>query len=98
MTRVFVSANAQDDIRAIRIYSKQTWGVPVAKEYMAGLRRTFGFLRENPFAGTVDEGLTGHIRTFTYRSHRLFYRVVEQQVEIVRILHYARDVPRAFGR
>ena len=98
MTRVFVSANAQDDIRAIRIYSKRIWGVPVAKEYMAGLRRTLGLLRENPFAGAVDEGLTGDIRTFTDRSHRLFYWVVDQQVEIVRILHYARDVPRAFGR
>lgn len=98
MTSLRVSAAAQDDLRTIRIYSKRTFGLPVAKEYMAGLRRTFGFLRENPSAGAVSEEVIGAVRTFTYRSHRLFYRVSPAQVEIVRILHYARDVQRAFGR
>ncbi|MEP6785826.1 MAG: type II toxin-antitoxin system RelE/ParE family toxin [Sphingomonadales bacterium] len=98
MISIRVSAAAQDDIRTIRIYSKRTFGVPVAKDYMAGLRRTFGFLRENPLAGALSEELTGDIRTFTYRSHRLFYCVADEHIEIVRILHHARDVARALGR
>lgn len=98
MTKVRVTAEARDDIRSIRIYSKRIWGVAVAKDCMAGLRRTFGMLGENPFAGALEEQLSGDIRAFTYRSHRLFYRVIDREVEIVRILHYARDVPKAFAR
>ena len=98
MTSVRVSAAARDDLRTIRIYSKRTFGVPVAKEYMAGLRRTFAFLRKHPLAGAASDEVMGDIRSFTYRSHSLFYRDAEDHIEIVRILHYARDVPRAFGR
>ena len=97
MTRLRLSAAAKDDLRDIRIYSKAVFGLPVAKDYMSGLRRIFGLLRERPMVGASDAELGENMRKFTYRSHRVFYRVEGRDVLIVRILHHAQDARRSLN-
>lgn len=93
-----LSAAARDDLRDIRIYSKAAFGVAVAREYMAGLRRLFVMLRERPLAGALIDGDRGDgIRSMTYRPHRLFYLADGDLILVIRILHHARDAARAIG-
>lgn len=87
-----LSHAAQQDLRDIRTYSKDMFGV--ARDYMRGIRAAFGLLRERPFAGAAEHDLGDGMRGSSHRSHRIYYVVKEHQVLIVRILHHAQDAAR----
>ena len=93
MARLRIAAAAQDDLRDIRIYSKAAFGAATTRQYLIGLRATFGQLREWPLIGTSEEHLGFAMRSFGYKSHRIYFRSADDEVLIVRILHHARDVP-----
>jgi plasmid stabilization system protein ParE len=47
--------------------------------------------------GRKDIDLGAEMRSFAYRSHRLYYRLDRTGILVVRNLHHARDIPRAMG-
>ena len=98
MARLRIAEAARQDLRDIRIYGKTAFGPEVARTYLEGLRRVFRLLRERPAAGAAEDDLGDGMRGFTYRSHRVYYRLDADGVLIVRILHHARDVMRALER
>ena len=88
---------ARADLREIARYSKAAFGAAVAREYLDGLTTIFSLLSARPMIGAAERDLGASIRSFGYRSHRIYYTVEESGVLIVRVLHHARDVPQAFG-
>jgi toxin ParE1/3/4 len=96
VTKLRIAKAAQQDLRDIRIYSKAAFGPVIAKAYLNGLRQAFGLLRERPFAGSAEDDLGGAMRGLTHRSHRIYYRTLDDEVLIVRILHHRRDAASAF--
>jgi toxin ParE1/3/4 len=54
-------------------------------------------LRDSPELGRDrSHDLQVGIRSFPFRNYSVFYRVESEVIEIVRILHGARDVPAEF--
>jgi toxin ParE1/3/4 len=53
-------------------------------------------LGRQPGLGRRREELAPGIRSFPFGRCVIFYRVVRKAVEIVRVLHGARDIPRIF--
>lgn len=70
----------------------------MAREYLDGLIAAFDRLAIRPLIGVAERDLGKDMRSFPYRSHRIFYRVGENELLVVRILHHARDFPAAWGR
>jgi len=72
----------------------------VAERLVDAVGDAVGFLQENPFAGSPREFRSPRgagIRSWAPRglpNHLLFYRVSGQDIEVVRFLHGARDLPR----
>lgn len=99
VVRLRIAQAAQQDLREIRIHSKLAFGAAIAKEYLIGIRATFSRLREHPFAGAAESDLGGGMRGISYRPHRIFYRILsgENELVIVRILHHSRDAGSAIG-
>ena len=99
VARLRIAQAAQQDLREIRIHSKLAFGAAVAKEYLIGIRAAFSRLREHPFAGAAESDLGGGLRGVSYRSHRIYYRVLpgDNKLVIVRVLHHSRDVGSAIG-
>ena len=97
VARTRLAPAARDDLSGIRIYSKAAFGIAVAGAYIEGLRDVFRLLRDQQQAGRAEPDLGDGLRSFRYRSHRLYYMADEQGVLIVRILHHSRDVNDAFG-
>lgn len=93
VARLRIAAAAQGDLRDIRIYSKAAFGAATTRQYLIGLRATFTRLRERPLIGSSEEQLGVAIRSFGYKSHRIYSRIMDEEVLIVRILHHARDIP-----
>lgn len=98
MIRLRTAPAAREDIREIRKYSKAVFGPAVARQYLEGLSAIFALLEERPLAGPIEGDLGIGIRSFGYRSHRIYDRVEGDGLLVLRILHHMRDVVGAFGQ
>jgi toxin ParE1/3/4 len=95
MARLVFSSDAGADIDEIAFFSIRTFGPEVAADYLTGLEIACERLREFPELAAVYPRLRPAVRCLIYRSHRIFYRVNEDSVLILRILHHRRDAKRA---
>ena len=55
-------------------------------------------LAENPSLGRSRPELGRNIRSFPAGSYVIFYRAIDDGIEIVRVLHGAMDVPAHFPK
>lgn len=62
-----------------------------ADELLKTLYAKIEFLSEFPRAGVLKNSLTREIRVFSYKSYNIFYFSNDHQIDVVRILHTARD-------
>lgn len=97
MTKLRTAPAARDDLRNIRSFSKAKFGAAVAKTYLEGLTAIFDLIEARPSAGVPEQGLGEGMRSFSFRSHRIYYRLNDEDVLVVRVLHHAQHVAGAFG-
>ena len=95
--RLKLLARAREDMIHLRRYSRREFGAAAADRLVDDIEHAFLLLREHPFAGAEFSATVCGIRLFPARGHRIFYRVVEGVIEIVRVLHHARDVSKALS-
>lgn len=88
-------AQAEQDLIELRRYSRREFGAATADRYVEDIRGVFRLLCDNPRAGTPRPDFGAAIRSFTKRRHRILYCIVEQGIQIVRVLHHSQDVRRA---
>lgn len=89
-----LAPSAAEDLRAISIYTLETWGVLQEERYLAGLWARLAAITERPESFRLREELAAGCRSARYESHVIFFRIRGQNIEIMRILHAAMD----FGR
>jgi toxin ParE1/3/4 len=92
MAEVRLSPRASADLDDIAAYGLARHGKDSAAAYFQSFHKVFALLEDHPLSGQIDED-TG-FRRWHHRSHRIFYRVDEAEVLIVRIVHQSRDVGR----
>jgi toxin ParE1/3/4 len=97
VTRLRTAPAAREDLRGIRDYSKSVFGARVAKEYLEGLIAVFALIEARPLAGVAEPALAENMRSFGFRSHRIYYTLEGDDLLVVRILHNAQHVPDALG-
>jgi toxin ParE1/3/4 len=97
VTRLRTAPAAREDVRGIRDYSKTAFGARVAKEYLDGLTAVFTLIETRPLAGIAEPDLGEGMRSFGFRSHRIYYKLEGDDLLVVRILHSAQHIPEAFG-
>lgn len=85
------------DLSEIDEYSLAHFGEDAAEAYMRGFDKAFVLLRDHPQAGAAAAGQGKAYRCLAHRKHRIFYRVENEKVLIVRILHHARDAKGMLG-
>jgi toxin ParE1/3/4 len=90
MRRLVLSLVAERDFDAILAYiAKDKPGTAV--RFVEKLRAKCLPLAENPFVGEDCSLLRPRMRRITHAGYLIFYRVDETSVEIVRVVHGARD-------
>ena len=92
MTPLDLAAPAEADLDEILIYSRLRFGEDVAADYFFSFDEAFALLRRHPFAGVAADDIRVGLRRLTHRQHRIFYRLVDGKVRILRVLHHAMDV------
>ena len=95
--RLKLLAKAREDMIQLRRYGRREFGAAAADRLVDDLERVFRLLTDHPLAGSDFSEMTPGLRLFPMRGHRIFYRVAEGKIEIVRVLHHSRDDGKALA-
>lgn len=94
MLPVSVTPRAELDLVEIWLYTCETWGVEQADGYLDRLEAGMNHLATHPSLGVDYSHLLPGYRKLRLEHHDVFYRVLESEISVVRILHEEMDAPR----
>lgn len=86
---------ARDDLEGIWEYIAAE-NPQAATRIAQALMQKCRLLAENPLLGRQRDELASGLRSFPVRSYVIFYRIAATHLEIIRILHAARDIDSVF--
>ncbi len=95
MSQYRISDAARTDLDEIWFYIAQD-DVSAADKFIRAIVMRFPKLATMPLMGRTREELSPRLRSFPIGRYLIFYRPMENGVEIVRVLHGARDFPPLF--
>lgn len=95
MNQFRVSDAARSDLDEIWFYIAQD-DPDIADRFIRLIVSRFPELASIPEMGWSREDLSPNLRSFPVKNHTIFYRPMESGVEIVRVIHGARDLPPLF--
>jgi toxin ParE1/3/4 len=96
MTRAIFAPAAEADLEVIHDYIAVE-NAAAAAEIVTRLEDLAARLADTPGMGRARPELLPNLRSFPLGSYLLFYRRSDNGIEVVRVLHGARDIPALFG-
>jgi toxin ParE1/3/4 len=84
------------DLEEIWTYTLTTWSLEQADRYYHLIMKETEYLSSNPGSGKDFSEIRKGYRCTKVKSHLIFYRYSETEIEIVRILHESMDIPNKF--
>lgn len=91
-----LSIEADFDLEDIFDYTEENHSIQQAIKYLNDLDYIFNQLVNNPEIGRKRNEIKVDLLSITEQEHIIFYRVLENHIRIVRVLHGSKDVPRNF--
>lgn len=85
--RIELSDDANGDVRAIHAYTGREHGKAQARRYITGLTARFQVIAAHPRIGRIYPEATPETWRTVYARHSIYYRVDEDVLLIVRVLH-----------
>ncbi len=87
-----ITKKAISDLEEIWLYTVEKWSIEQADRYYNLIFDEISFICKNRAAGKSMEHVRKGYRTSKVKSHLIFYRVINDTIEIVRILHERMDI------
>jgi toxin ParE1/3/4 len=100
MANILRTADSRADVVDILLYIRRD-NRRAARKVRDAIDETLDFLVEFPHVGTNRDELLSGMRSFPvkrYRNYVIFYRPRPDGIEVIRVLHGARDLRRQFRR
>lgn len=94
MRATLLSPRAQSDVREIWAYSRDRWGDKQAETYVRQIQSGLRTLATNPRRGRPCDHIRAGYFRFSVEQHVVFYRLTEEAIDVVRILHQRMDFDR----
>ncbi|MGO4709208.1 type II toxin-antitoxin system RelE/ParE family toxin [Chryseobacterium sp. 2TAF14] len=91
-----LSEFADQDLEDIFNFTFNKFGFDQAEKYLLEIEDIFQNLITNPELGKARNEIKQGLYSFPKDNHVIFYRVLDDHIRIVRILHGSRDVPQYF--
>jgi len=95
MARVIRSEQAQQDLEHIFDYLDGQ-SVQAADQFSIKFEMTSELHAAHPQIGASAEEYAPNLRQFTVWNYAIFYRPINDGIELIRIIHGARDLPMLF--
>ena len=87
-----ISKKAVSDLEEIWLYTVEKWSIEQADRYYSLIFDEINFICKNVSTGKSLDHVRKGYRASKVKSHLIFYRVINDIVEIVRILHERMDI------
>lgn len=87
-----LSLAADSDIEEIFNYTEKEFGFTQAVKYISDFEDVFTELIKSPELGRSRNEIKFGLRNIVQESHIIFYRILEDRIRIVRVLHESRDL------
>jgi len=88
---------ADKDLDNIWEYTNSQWGQNQASKYLIKLEKAFITIAKNPNIGKRRYELAGSPMSYHCGRHTIYYRVGNEYIEIIRVLHDSMDFPQHFN-
>jgi toxin ParE1/3/4 len=95
MSRIVRRPEAKNDLKEIWKYIAAQ-DPQRADKFLKSLDEVIKSLAKHPFMGKERSDIMEEIRSFPVKSYVIFYRPLDDGIEVVRVLHGARDVEALF--
>jgi toxin ParE1/3/4 len=96
VTKVLLKPQAEADLIEIWTYIAQE-SPARADRLLDEIDEKSQTLAQSPFIGKARDELGPHIRSFPIGNYVLFYQRIKDGIEIIRVLHGARDIEALFN-
>jgi toxin ParE1/3/4 len=90
------SAEAAEDLASIWHYAAAEWTHAIADEHLRHIGRVCELLRTYPDIGRPRDELHRGARSIPLKPHIVFYRAVNDAIQIMRVLHERDDIDLTF--
>ena len=87
-----ISKRAISDLEEIWLYTVEKWSIEQADRYYNLIFDEISYICKNINAGKSMEHVRKGYKASKVKSHYIFYRVLNDTVEIIRILHERMDI------
>lgn len=94
MNNYALSADAEQDVIGIYLYSIKNFGLARADQYVSDMYDQFAALSKQPYSGKSCEEVAAGLRRLRHESHIIYYRIKRDDAFILRILHGRMDPGR----
>ena len=91
-----LSEEADFDLDEIFDYTEMEYGFNQAVIYLTKIDTVFQSLVANPHIGRARNEIKNELYSIAEQEHTIFYRIVENYIRIVRVLHGRKDIPKLF--
>ncbi|WP_028123801.1 type II toxin-antitoxin system RelE/ParE family toxin [Epilithonimonas tenax] len=91
-----LSEIADEDLEDIFDYTTTEFGLEQAEKYLNEIEDVFQNLLLNQELGKTRNEIKEGLYSFPKDNHIIFYRILENNIRIVRALHGSRDIPKYF--
>ena len=91
-----LSEIADKDLEDIFDYTFDEFGFDQAEKYLLEIEEIFQNLIINPQIGKKRDDIKQGLYSFPKDNHIIFYRILDNHIRIVRVLHGSRDIPKYF--
>ncbi len=91
-----LSEIADKDLEDIFDYTFDEFGFDQAEKYLLEIEEVFQNLIINPQIGKKRDEIKQGLYSFPKDNHIIFYRILDNHIRIVRVLHGSRDIPKYF--
>ncbi len=92
-----ISKDAASDLEEIWLYTAGRWSIALSDRLHADFRTKFALLLRYPELGRRRDDLAPGFRGLSVENFIIFYRVHEMILEVVRVVHGARNIKTLFG-
>ena len=87
-----ISKKAVSDLQEIWLYTVETGSVEQADRYYNLIFDEINYICKNSTAGKSMEHVRNGYRASKVKSHLIFYRLLDNTIEVIRILHEQMDI------
>jgi toxin ParE1/3/4 len=95
MMHVSYTNQARSDLHDIRDHIAAD-SIDDAERFVDLIKEKFQLIAETPHIGRARDDLAPLLRSFPVGNYVVLYRVLENGIEVVRVLHAARDILEFF--